>query len=98
MPGNRQSFTTILCASVSDAARLATYLGQPAAWAGSPVPELVEANGAEVDLTWFTQAGIPASAPAAAITSARGSAAVTSSVTVTHKTTASGGSVTTSRQ
>jgi hypothetical protein len=61
----RASYTAVSCASVADAGRLANLLA--ASWPGpGPKPDLVEANNAEVDLTWFT---VQAAAPFAAVAS-----------------------------
>jgi hypothetical protein len=59
----RASFTAISCASIADAARLANLLSS--SWSGpGPKPDLIEANNAEVDLTWFA---VPVAAPVAAV-------------------------------
>jgi len=92
---NRQSYTRIACASPADAARLAALLGQAAQWSGQVRPDLVEANGSEVDLTWFSAPAVLATAVSSAVSLAKGSAGNIGSVGITHSNSGSGGSVTT---
>jgi hypothetical protein len=89
----RQSFTAIVCASPGDAARLANLLAA-APWAGGK-PDLIEANGAEVDVSWRTAPAVPLAVPMAAIASAKAGTTI-GPVSFTHSTTASGGTTTTS--
>lgn len=49
----RTTFSAIACSSPADAIRLAN--GLMTSWAGpSAKPDLIEVNGSEVDLTWFS--------------------------------------------
>jgi hypothetical protein len=59
--------TTITCQDVPGACLLGAQLQSPAAWAGSPRPDLVEVTGAEVTLSWWTQ---PVAIPQASVSPA----------------------------
>lgn len=87
MVANRQSQTTIACSSAGDASRLANLLA--ASWTGPGAkPDLIEANGGEVDLFWYSQP-VAAATPVAAISAVRTASTNIASVTYKH---VSGGS------
>lgn len=86
----RITYTAIICDSPSDASRLAQTLA--ASWTGGPRPDLIEANGAEVDLAWNTPVTVPAASVSAALSVAKGAAGNLRGFAFTH--TAPGGSVT----